>query len=117
MADGWTVDVRQWGDGLIYAFAVSGALFGLWKMWFKNIVEWIKEQGETNAKVAHVVSDELPKITRAIERVSDTQRDHSKKLADLDHRVAHIETNVVADGMTPAEPFPPLTPGRRRTDQ
>lgn len=114
--EGWTVDVRQWGDALIYAFAVSGALFGLWKMWVKSIVGWIREQGETNTKVAHVITEELPKMTKAIERVSDTQRDHSKKLADLDHRVAHIETNAVAGGMTPSEPFPPLTPRRRRPE-
>jgi hypothetical protein len=116
MADGWTVDVRQWGDGLIYAFAVSGALFGLWKMWFKNVVEWIKEQGETNAKVAHVVSDELPKITHALERISDVQRDHGRKLEDLDHRVATIEGVTTAGSSGTSGQKPPLTPRRRQAE-
>lgn len=112
--EGWTVEVRQWGDALIYAFAVSGAIFGLWKMWLKNIVEWVRQQGETNTTVAKVITEELPKMTKAIERVSDTQRDHSKRIEDLDHRVAHIETNAVAGGMPAYESGPPMTTRWRR---
>jgi len=88
---GWTIDVKQLGDALIYFAAVSGAGFALWKMWFKSIVEWVKAQGETNNTVARVITEELPKMTRAIERVTDTQRDHGKRIEDLDHRVASIE--------------------------
>lgn len=113
--EGWTVDVRQWGDALIYASMLSAALFGLWKMWFKRVVDWVRDQGETNNAVARVITQELPKMTKAIERVSETQRDHGKKLDDLDHRVANIEGGAIAGGfMQPQEP--PLTPDvRRRT--
>lgn len=108
-------DIKPYGDAIIYASLLSGSGFAVWKMWFKPIVQWFHRQGETNAKVAHVVTEELPKMTKAIERVSETQRDHGKKLDDLDHRVANIEGGAIAGGfMQPQEP--PLTPDvRRRT--
>lgn len=84
-------DIKPYGDALIYASLVSGSGFAVWKMWFKPIVAWVREQGETNNTVARVITEELPKVTKAIERVSDTQRDHSKRIDDLDHRVASIE--------------------------
>ena len=108
-------DIKPYGDAIIYASLLSGSGFAVWKMWFKPIVQWVREQGDTNATVAKVVTEELPKMTKAIERVSDTQRDHSKKIADLDHRVAHIETSAVAGGMPAYEPDPPMSARRRRT--
>ena len=112
MAD---VDFKAVGDSLIYMAAVSASGFALWKMWVKNIVQWFHQQGETNTKVAMVITEELPKMTRAIERVTDTQRDHGKRIADLDHRVAHIETSAVAGGMPAYEPDPPMSARRRRS--
>ena len=99
--EGWTVDVRQWGDALIYAFAVSGAIFGLWKMWFKSIVQWFHQQGETNTKVAQVITEELPKMRLAIERVSDTQRDHTEQLREHDERIANLEGGGAISGASP----------------
>ena len=107
-------DIKPYGDAIIYASLLSGSGFAVWKMWFKPIVQWVREQGETNTKVAHVVTEELPKMTKAIERVSDTQRDHSKRIEELDHRVAHIETNAVAGGMPAYEAGPPMATRRRR---
>jgi len=101
--DEWTIDVKQWGDGLIYFAGVSGALFALWKMWFKSIVSWIHDQGETNTAVARVVTTELPKMTKAIERVSEVQRDHGRLISDhgrllesIDGRVAKLEGGSVS---------------------
>lgn len=110
-------DIKPYGDALIYASLVSGSGFAVWRMWGKPVFEWFHRQGETNTKVAQVITEELPKMTKAIERVSDTQRDHGKKIADLDHRVAHIETTAVAGGMPAYEPDPPMNARRRRTDQ
>ena len=93
MAD---VDFKAVGDSLIYMAAVSASGFALWKMWFKNIVQWFHQQGETNTKVAQVITEELPKMTKAIERVSDTQRDHGKRIADVEGRVADLEGGAIS---------------------
>lgn len=114
MVEGWTVDVRQWGDALIYAFAVSGAIFGLWKMWLKNIVEWVRQQGETNTTVAKVITEELPKMTRAIEHVTDTQRDHGKRIAEVEGRVADLEGGAISGASPRASGAYMNQPKRRR---
>lgn len=117
MVEGWTIDVHWWGEAIKWFAGMTVSLGVIWKVWLKGIVEWFLQQGETNTKVAHVITEELPKMTKAIERVSDTQRDHSKRIEDLDHRVAHIETNAVAGGMTAYESGPPMTTRRRRASE
>lgn len=98
MAD---VDFKAVGDSLIYMAAVSASGFALWKMWFKDIVQWFHRQGETNTKVAQVITEELPKMTKAIERVSDTQRDHTKQLREHDERIANLEGGGAISGASP----------------
>ena len=95
------IDVRTIGDSLIYLATVSGAGFALWKMWLKRIVEWVQQQGETNTTVAKVITEELPKMTRAIERVTDTQRDHTKQLREHDERIANLEGGGAISGASP----------------
>ena len=89
-------DIKPYGDALIYASLVSGSGFAVWRMWGKPVFEWFHRQGETNTKVAQVITEELPKMTKAIERVSDTQRDHGKRIADVEGRVADLEGGAIS---------------------
>ena len=108
------IDVRTIGDSLIYLATVSGAGFALWKMWLKRIVEWVQQQGETNTTVAKVITEELPKMTRAIERGTDTQRDHGKRIAEVEGRVADLEGGAISGASPRASGAFMNQPKRRR---
>lgn len=100
-----SVDLAFWGDVVIKAGALTVALYGLYRVWVRPVVRWFQHQGEMNAQVAQVVADELPKMTRAIEHVSNIQNDHDEALRDLRGRVQRLE------GASDEQPEIPLTPG------
>lgn len=105
MWDLHSVDLVWWGDVVTKAGAMTAALYGLWRVWFRPIVRWFQQQGELNATVAQVVADELPKMTKAIEAVSAIQVTHDHDITDLRGRVTRLE------GAAQHEPQPiPMTP-------
>ena len=107
-------DIKPYGDAIIYASLLSGSGFAMWKMWFKPIVQWVREQGDTHTTVAKVVTEELPKMTKAIERVSDTQRDHGKRIAEVEGRVADLEGGAISGASPRASGAFMNQPKRRR---
>lgn len=108
------VDLAYWGDAVIKAGAMTGALFGLWRVWLRPVVRWFRNQGELNSTVANVITEQLPKMTVAIERIGNVQQDHSRDINDLQGRVHRLEGSAhLDDSEIPMTPHSPRTPRKR----
>ena len=100
------VDLHWWADVLIKSGAVSGALFAMWKIWLKPIVQTFQRFFAQHERMVNAVETELPKVNKAIEWFTDTITDHESRLSTIE---GHM------NGGSPAHNDAPLTPKRRRS--
>lgn len=101
MWDPHAVDLAWWGDVVVKAGAMTAALYGLWRVWLRPIVQWFQLQGLLHVQVAQIVITELPKI-------SLTLGEHEARLTD-------VERALRGAAIIPEPPIP-LTPRYRRED-
>lgn len=101
MFDPHSIDLVWWGDVVVKAGAMTAALYGLWRVWLRPIVQWFQLQGLLHVQVAQIVITELPKI-------SLTLGEHEARLTD-------VERALRGAAIIPEPPIP-LTPRYRRED-